>query len=203
MLAVTIGVWAYYIIENDKKHFYFYLVVILACLFHTSAVSLLLLLVIKKLNPSKKTVLLSLVISFLLPFLLDTSLIVDYIANKIPMLNRFDEYIGDSNKSVFSLNRLLLNILYIFVVQNHVNNNNRLCYNTVIIGIIIMNLFPTSSVIARVSMYFSFFQAVLLGRIYTLAKGIDRIAILLYGIVVFAFYLATNNGGVVPYKLGI
>lgn len=202
MMAVSIGIWAYHNRETNGSIKWFILIILVATAFHASAIFLLLLYFIQKYRFSQVFVTVALLVSFMIPLVLPTDSIIDSITGNIPLLNRFSIYVGDENKSVFSLNRLLLNFMYIYILLKYNRYENDLFFKAVILSLLIMNLFPTSSIISRVAIYFSFVQSVLLGRIIKTSDEIDKAVVLVFSLTVFTVFLITNNGGVVPYSFG-
>ena len=115
--------------------------------------------------------------------------------------SKYVMYLDDEpSKSVFSLNRLLLNVLFIYILSNtHINKLSFwLCAS--IWGIILLNLFPTNSIVSRVYYYFSVTQIFFFPEFFKRNQQ-NKLIVMSYSFVIFVFYIFSNIGQFIPYVL--
>ena len=200
MIAVSIALFAF--IVCDRNNIKWFLIIVLSCsIIHTSSLFLLLFWFLNKLKISSDKYLVILPLTFLMPFVFDISYLLEIILHNLPIVSKYTMYLDDEpNKSVFSLNRLLLNILYIYIVVNTPRSKMTFWLGASIWGIILLNLFPTNSIISRVYFYFSITQIFSLPEIYKRSQQ-SRLVVISYSFVIFLFYIYSNVGQFVPYIL--
>ena len=178
----------------------FYVCVIIALFFHTSAILMILLPLVNKLRLS---IFLSTSLLLLTFFLGSFNVLVKFIS----LLGIFDVYRGYTEvlllpDSSFSLTRLLINLLLIFLLFTVDLNNFYL--KVFFIGVIFLNIFSAVPYIARISQYFLISQILLYPTI-SFIRGkkygiLFRGLLYIYALVVFFFSLNANIAEVVPYK---
>lgn len=202
MIAVAIGMWAFYLEEKKANNWQIVLVILLSSIFHTSGLVLLFIFLIRRLKVSYGVVAIILLVTFISPFLLPTNLLIDSIISKIGLLERFSQYLSASNKEGFSFNRLFMNILFIIMAIRQCASTKDVYFKGIIFGMMILNLFPTSSFITRSGIYFLMCQIVFFPRYYKRGDMLDRSLVWVYSFSVFLSFVLNNNGGFVPYTLG-
>ncbi|RYY35710.1 MAG: hypothetical protein EOP46_09040 [Sphingobacteriaceae bacterium] len=73
-------------------------------------------------------------------------------------------------------------------------------------GMVLSNLFISISLVSRLVLYFTVFEVFLLPNMVYLQENQRlrmtlRLIVLGYGLVYFAYYVATNRGEVIPYVM--
>lgn len=202
MIAVSLGLWVFFMIERNIKPVYILPVIFTTTIFHTSGLILLLALLLKKIKIQNGTVAILLVLTFLLPFFSPVTNMTDVVISRVELLSRFNDYLSSTNKEAFSVNRLLMNFLYIFISIRYPSITKDMYFKGIVFGIIILNLFPTSSFITRCGIYYLMGQIVLLPRYYQNGDQFDRVLVWGYSFAVFLSFVLNNNGGIVPYTFG-
>lgn len=202
MIAVSLGMWAFFMLERDIKLIYILPVILATTFFHTSGLILFLAYFLKKIKIQSGTVTFLLVTTFLVPFIFPVTNMIDVVISRIGLLSRFNDYLSATNKEAFSINRLLMNCLFVFISIKHPSITKDLYFKGIIFGMIILNLFPTSSFITRCGIYYLMGQIVLLPRYYQNGDQFDKILVWGYSFAVFLSFVLNNNGGIVPYTFG-
>lgn len=203
MLAFSIVLWAYYNRTENQRVIYFFLIVALATLFHTSAIIALLIFFYDKLRLPQKTTITILIVSFIIPQLYQTNNILEFFTDRISLWSRFSYYIGLEHRETFSFNRLLMNLFFIYIlIRYNVQVRDNIFFKTIVIGIIILNLFPVSPIITRMGLYFTAIQPIFLYYFIKFGKVEDRVMTSVYVVAIYANFLLSNNGGIVPYDFG-
>lgn len=200
MLAVSLSLLAF--IACYKNHIKSFLSIVFLCsIIHTTAIFLLFIWFVKKINISSDKYIVLLLFTFLIPFIVNTSYLVETILQYIPLVNKYSSYFDDeSDKSIFSINRFLLNLLFIFILISSKKGRASYWISATVWGIIILNLFPTNSVVSRVYYYFSITQIFSLLEVYRRNQQ-NRLVVITYSFAIFLFYLYSNVGQFIPYVL--
>lgn len=202
VLAAGILLFAYRNREKQGSIYLFALYIVLAMLLHKSAIIGVLLFFLPKLKIPGSYIVLLLPLTFILPFLIPTNEIMDYMISHVGFLEHYDVYSGQSDKQMFSVNRLLMNVFYMYIAHRYDESENDMYFAASVLGLIILNLFPFSGVIIRLAMYFQIAQIVFLTNYYESASNVDRTLILAYSLVICLFTMMNNIGEVVPYTIG-
>lgn len=189
----------YYFEKSQVKKFLFCIVI--ASLFHFSAIfSLFILLLNKiKLKVSSVYIFSILMFTYISPLVFNFTDVISFFFNFFN-IGGYDIYIGLANKEILSINRFLLNV-FICLIYHNLKDKNNLHFKIVLFGIIMLNIFPSNSIIGRISFYFMISQIFLYVDLIN-KKTNMYILIILYSVVLFSFNLYLNNGQVVPYKFG-
>lgn len=194
----------HYLVENNNRKFLLCLGTSL--LFHYSAIFTLSFLLIKRLRLNNFIVVIYLVVfSYLSPFVIDILSIIKMLTSLFGGFGNYENYLVDTGKSLFSINRLLLNIFFIFIY--YYSDRNSLYVKLLLFGILIFNLFPFSSVITRNAQYFIISQIILYPNLLAQYKHMTKnhiilyLAIIIYSIFIFLANMIINNGDIVPYVL--
>lgn len=201
MTAVSFSLLAF-IACSQNKNILFLILVIISFFIHTSSVILLLFWLVYKLTLSPNKYILILLFSFFIPFLLNSEYIADLGIRLFPFLDKYSIHVeNETAKSVFSINRLLLNVLFIFYLIDFSEKKDNLSFwmQTSVWGVVLLNLFPTNPIISRTYYYFSITQ------IFSLSECCNRSLVLrlvsiAYSIVIFLFLLYSNIGEFIPYS---
>jgi hypothetical protein len=198
MLALSFLTLAYYLYDRDKRKAIPFVLIIVASLFHSLAILFLILFIIDRIKFKATSASVLLLSSFVLPFILPIDQIINSIINSVPFLSRYTYYMDGILEATFSINRLLLNILFIFLISGSSDAVHDRSCKLFLLGLIMLNLFPVTGVIKRMSEYYMFFQIFYLEK-KAHSSNIKRLSIFTYSVLVFVVYLLNNNGGCVPY----
>lgn len=201
MLASGILLFAY---ENRRKQgniYMFFLCIFLAMMIHKSAILGLLLFFVDKIKIPGPYIIYLLAISFIFPFVIPTNEIMDYLTSHIGFLSHYDVYSGSSDKQMFSVNRLAMNVFYMYLATRY-DKKGDIYWNASILGLMILNMFPFSGILTRSAIYFQIAQIVFLTEFYNSSKQVDRMLVMTYSLVIFVFTMLNNIGGIVPYTIG-
>lgn len=200
LIAVSLSLFAF--IACSKNNLKWFLIIVFLCtIIHTSSVFVLLFWFINKLKIASDKYIAILFITFIIPFIFNFSYLIESILSYLPVVSKYVMYLDDEpSKSVFSLNRLLLNVLFIYILSNtHINKLSFwLCAS--IWGIILLNLFPTNSIVSRVYYYFSVTQIFFFPEFFKRNQQ-NKLIVMSYSFVIFVFYIFSNIGQFIPYVL--
>lgn len=204
-IAVLLSFCAYIYLKRDKK-ISFFLIVLFSTLLHTSVIVAFLFYPIDKMKIKKKWIAIIpilLFITFLMPFIFDTSSFMETLGRNFSLIgDTYNIYFDSVDKSLFSWNRLFMNVFFAFLPFLDKFFSKKNCYyNFVLVYLIILNMFPFSGVVSRIAMYFSVF---LIPYFCYFAKQnkYNYLLVILYSIVIFSFNMSNNIGGIVPYIYG-
>lgn len=202
VLAAGILLFAYRNREKQGNIYLFFLYIVLAMMLHKSAFVGVILFFLPKMKIPGSYIVLLLPLTFIFPFLIPTNEIIDYLTSHVGFLEHYDVYSGQSDKQMFSVNRLLMNIFYMYLAHRYENAKDDIYFIAAVLGLIILNLFPFSGIVIRIAMYFQIAQIVFLTNYYDSASNVDRTLILAYSFVICLFTMMNNIGEVVPYTIG-
>ena len=203
MLAFSIVLWAYYNRYEKGELITFVLVIVLAALIHSSAIVASLIFFVDKYRYPKIATIVVLIVTFFIPQVFSLSFIAEFFASHISLWNRYTDYIGIEERSTFSLNRLLMNLFFIYIlIQHYIRVNNDLFFKSMVLGLVILNLFPAYPIITRIGLYFTAVQPIFLYQFIKFGKDVDKVMASVYTIAIYVTFLLSNNGGIVPYDFG-
>lgn len=205
-MASMIALYGVINYEQQKKWWKFLLVIIIAFQFHLTAIVLAFYYIIDYFSITKsrkKYITTILIISFLVPLFYDLTNIV---ANSLGGIDLMSKYLSYSDTdhlkdSSFSVGRLLLNILYIFILYTgSIKNCNTIYFKAIIFGIIILNLSGSFVVLGRTAYYFLICQIIYL-PLFMRERIFNSLVIYTYAIFIFLFNtIVVNYGGIAPYS---
>jgi len=198
-IAGSFILMALYSLYNGNKHGYF-IYVVLATLFHTTAILFFGIYFLYRINISKRTLMIIIVLSYLIGAL---NLPLIFLRN-INLGEHYTVYVDVMLTDMsFSPTRLLLNIglLCIIIWGNHLD----LFVKNFILGVFVLNVFSFSPDIARFAQYFLLSQIIIIPNMELpyapRYQDVGRILGLVYAVATFFFLISNNIAGVVPYKL--
>lgn len=208
-IAISFFVLAVYHFEKNNM-VKFIITITCAAIFHYSVFGMILILfAVRTVSVSYRFVTLTVIITFLIGFLGLT----DNLRSLIELLPfekyaHYADYKADAafdrlNVYLFLVPKCIMCILlYRFMPQKDSPMFMKLYFG----GTILSNLFISISLIGRLVLYFNIFEIFLLPNMVYLQQSTIlrlrlRIIVVLYGLIYFAYYLATNRGEVVPYAL--
>lgn len=205
IIAALLTMCAFFFLQEDKKKIWF-LLIIAAMFVHTSALVALLQYPISKWNISNKNigiVVLLLLATFMMPFFFNTGQLLARFENFGDFGDLYLSYLDQSsaNKEQFSFNRLFVNLYYVSLLFFDRAERKNTYASFVISYLLILNIFPFSGIVGRISIYFGCFQMLYL-PIVGGQNTVNRIVSLVYPLAVFALFLITNNTGIIPYVFG-
>lgn len=204
-IAVLLSLCAFFCLERKKMILYL-LLILLGISIHTSIIFIILFLLLMRIKIERKylfIVPILFIITFVIPIFFDTRIFMRVFENMGNIESTYNMYFDAmvDSKGFFSFNRMLINVFFAilpFIDRSYGRNKY---YNFIIMYIMIHNLFPFSSAITRIGLYFSVVTIPYFTSIICQNKMVSYF-VLLYSIVIFLFNLAVNNGGIVPYIWG-
>ena len=202
MIAVLIALSAFPLLQQQKT-IWWLAITIAASLVHTSALVALLYYPLSKLIITKERVFwvaVVLLISFFLPFIVDTHFLVSAVGNILGG-GTYSYYYETQNKGLFSVNRLMMNVFFVVLMFIDKEERKRDYVTMLVAYLVILNLFPFSGTIGRVALYFGCFQLLYL-PVVGKQSAISSMMIATYLLAVFSLFLITNNCGMIPYVFG-
>ena len=203
MLALSIVIWAYYNRYEKGSPVPFVLVILLATLIHSSAIVVFLIFFIDKYRYPKMATIIILIVTFIIPQVFSMNFIAEFVTSRISLWNRYSYYLESEERGTFSINRLFMNLFFIYlIIQHYIKVNNDLFFKSMVFGLVILNLFPAYPVITRIGLYFTAVQPVFFYHFIQYGKVEDKAMVAFYTIAIYATFLLSNNGGIVPYDIG-
>lgn len=202
MIAVLIALSAFPLLQQHKT-IWWLAITIAASLVHTSALLALLYYPLSKLIITQKRIIwvaVVMLISFFLPFIIDTHILVATFGNFFGD-ETYSYYYESQNKGLFSVNRLMMNVFFVVLIFIDKEERKREYATMVVAYLVILNLFPFSGTIGRVALYFGCFQLLYL-PVVGKQSAISSMMIAAYLLAVFSMFLVTNNCGMIPYVFG-
>lgn len=208
-IAISFFVLAVYYFEKNNM-VKFIITIICAAMFHYSAFAMILmLLVLRPFSFSYKFVMTCLILSFLIGF----SGITDKLRYLIELLPfekyaHYVDYNADESINRFNVYLFLVpkNIMCLLLYKYMPRKSNPMFMKIFFIGMLLSNLFISISLVSRIVLYFTIFEVFLLPNMVYLQENQRlrmtlRLIVLGYGLVYFAYYVATNRGEVIPYAI--
>lgn len=201
LVAVSFGLLSMSFCERDQFG-KFIVSIILAMLIHTSAIVLIFLWPIRQIQIRSGLWCVVLLVSFFVPFVMNTSGLFQAIASNIGLLGKYLGYATWEEKGVFSGNRLLMNFFYVFIMMRNPATVKTIWFKSSIMGVMVLNLFPTIPLLSRAYMYFAIAQTISFVDVYQKDK-LMRLLTAFYSVAVWAVYIISNNGDIVPYLFSL
>ena len=141
----------------------------------------------------------------IIPFIFNTRDLAYWLEDLGLFADSFQSYLDDSTNirtDLFSWSRLSMNLFYIVIISIDNSKIKSMYLNMIIMFVVVYNLFPFSSVIGRVALYFGVFQMLYLPIVET-QNRINRLAVIIYPIAIFVMYLSTGLCGILPYTFNV
>lgn len=195
-IALSIILLAYTYL-NDKRWKY-YMIVFGAILFHSSAIIALLIPFFTRINISVFSYLVVLITSFAIGAMNMIGLLLGILGGTGLYSVYTDVILGENS---FSITRLMLNLLFIFLIV--MTNMKNYYIKIFFLGLVLLNIFSSVPIIARISQYLLITQVLLYPQIEFIYMKHNALLfksiLLIYALIVFVFSLNMNIGEVVPY----
>ena len=202
LLASGVLLFAYKNRAEKGNIYLFFLYIIIAAFFHKTALIGVVILFLDRIKIPGAYIILLLPFTFIFPMLIPTNEIINYLTSNIGFLNMYDVYTDGADKQLFSVNRLAMNVFYMYLAHKYEDSKNDIYFSACILGLIILNLFAYSGVITRLAVYFQFAQIIFLTNYYNKYSQVDKALVIAYSLVIFLFTMKNNIGGIVPYTFG-
>lgn len=199
MIAASFALLAYSYLESNNIKV-FSIIIFSASLIHLGGILCFLAIPLKKISANHFILSSILVFTFILPFLINTRLIAEWVIDNFSFFSGFSSHLSDEHsiKSAFSINRLLMNFLFIYILLSNINNKN-FHLTLSVIGLCLLNLFPYNGVMTRISTFFLIEQVIFLSY-YMRTSVFNKFIVLIYSTAVFISFISSNNGGFLPYE---
>lgn len=199
-LAVSLVLLSFYFLQN--KHWVKYVImIVVASLFHHSAIFAFLPLALYKVDLNVKRIIIPLIVALIIGMYVSADIHLDFL---------FGKYISYTEKEGFlrnnwlqSLTLCLLMNLYFLVLSLTIPKKlfTNMYYKSFFVGMILMNLTIKMTLGARIILYFTFVQIILIPLYFTLLntskrqKLLIQVCFILYFTAIFYKILSLGNSG--------
>ncbi len=203
MIACGFAFLGYYFL-NEKKWGLYIAATLIACLFHSSAIVVLfvIILALSKIKTRPLIVTIIIIISFVLPYLIDLSGLVSVLLGYFPSFNQYKyyvEYLDFSGPRGFQTFTLLTNMVFIYLLLR-VKIEWDLFAKVALFGLVFSNLFIFApGYLSRLFIYFNIAQVPFFIKV--MSKRLSTSIIIVSYSFVYFFYYTYYYGldGVLPY----
>lgn len=190
---------------GDRKWLQYYICVAIAvCIHNTAIIAAIFPLIDSKLKLPSWVVYVSLPFTYVL----GVTLLSGVLSFLTPVLGQYEEVVLGNDyvkTSAFSLNRILLNVVFVLVYNCYSKEYRNIYYLKLFyLAILLYNLLAFSGVANRIALYFSISQLLVFVNYQCVKRGGRALFIfitLLYAISYYILTLQNNRGGILPYEV--